>query len=152
MLPYTLQVITTAHSLYPQVYDLREEVLRKPIGLSLRDEDLSGEAAETIIVALDEANAVIGCVMLRPQDNKEMKLRQMAVADALQGKRVGAALVRKAEELARAAGYETITLHARQPAVPFYEKCGYQVEGDVFSEVGIPHLFMYKHLHEAVLP
>jgi predicted GNAT family N-acyltransferase len=152
MLPYTLQAITTDHPLYPQVYDLREEVLRKPIGLSLRNEDLSGEAKETIIIALDESNTVIGCVMLRPIGDKEMKLRQMAVADALQGKGVGMALVRKAEEVARAEGYETITLHARQPAVPFYEKGGYRVGGAVFSEVGIPHLFMHKHLHEAVLP
>jgi predicted GNAT family N-acyltransferase len=62
------------------------------------------------------------------------------------------ALVHKAEEVAGAAGYDTIALHARQPAVPFYEKGGYRIEGDVFTEVDIPQLFMYKHLHEAALP
>lgn len=151
MSAYTLQVITTHHPLYAQVYDLREEVLRKPIGLSLRNEDLGAESADTIIVALDGAHRVIGCVMLRPIGSKEVKLRQMAIAAQWQGQGVGMALLRKAEEVAGASGYDTISLHARQPAVPFYEKGGYRSEGDVFMEVGIPHLFMHKHLHDAAL-
>jgi predicted GNAT family N-acyltransferase len=146
MAPATIQTVTTQDREYAQVWALREAVLRKPLGLSLRDEDLSSEASETIIAAANEAAEIIGCVMLRRISDEEVKLRQMAVATAYQGQGIGLALVRKAEEIARRDGYKTITLHARDLAVPFYLKAGYSAEGEPFSEVGIPHLTMNKTL------
>jgi predicted GNAT family N-acyltransferase len=37
-------------------------------------------------------------------------------------------------------------MHARKTAVPFYERIGYQVAGEEFLEVGIPHYEMRKLL------
>ena len=145
MNPITLKRIGIQAPEYPQVWTLREEVLRRPLGLSLRDEDLSGETEEYVIIAL-QGEAVIGCVMLRPVSKEELKLRQMAVAEEFQGKGVGAAIVREAEMLAAEKGFTLITLHARMNAVPFYERCSYEAVGDMFSEVGIPHLLMQKSL------
>lgn len=146
MSAYSLRTISMQDATYQQVYDLREEVLRKPLGQSLKNDDLSNEPNETIIAAINDQDEVIGCVMLRHLSSTEVKLRQMAVATALQGRGIGRALVRQAEEVSAAAGYQTVSLHARQYAVPFYEKLGYQVQGDVFTEVGIPHLFMIKSI------
>lgn len=141
-----LRTITTKDPEFPQVWALREEVLRQPIGLSLRDEDLSAEASELIVISLHEDEAVTGCVMMRHISNDEVKLRQMAVAPAYQGQGIGMALLHVAQDVAEERGYKTITLHARETAVPFYQRAGYVVQGDVFTEVGIPHLFMKKSI------
>jgi predicted GNAT family N-acyltransferase len=37
-------------------------------------------------------------------------------------------------------------MHARKSAVGFYEKLGYEIEGDEFEEVTIPHYEMQKTL------
>ena len=41
-----------------------------------------------------------------------------------------------------------MTLHAREAAVPFYERLGYLSEGEPFDEVGLPHRAMRKRLVE----
>lgn len=132
--------------IYTQVYDLREEVLRKPIGLSLKEEDLSGDALDIILTAQHEGK-VIGCVMLHPHSDPEiLKLRQMAVAENYQGKGIGQLLVSAAEENARDIGIKKMVLHARVTAEPFYKKLGYTTTSDLFTEVGIPHVVMEKEL------
>lgn len=146
MAAINLRTITTQDPEFAQVWALREDVLRIPLGLSLRDEDLSGEAAETIIIALNEQEEVTGCVMMRHVSDQEVKLRQMAVAPALQGQGIGMALLNVAQDVAEERGYKTISLHARQTAVPFYQRAGYVVQGEAFAEVGIPHFFMNKSI------
>ncbi len=131
---------------YGGVYDLREEVLRKPLGLSLENEDLSADETDTILAAMQDGN-VIGCVMLQPKDNETIKLRQMAVTPAMQGKNIGRLLVQHAEEMARHRNYTRIILHARDIAEGFYKKLGYTtLPGEKFTEVGIPHVVMEKTL------
>ena len=140
-----LKRISIADPEYTSVWELRENVLRKPLGQSLRDEDLSGERDEFIIAGIRGAE-VVGCVLLRPQSGRELKLRQMAVAEASQGQGIGAAIVREAEACALENGFTSISLHARKEAVTFYERCGYGIRGEEFVEVGIPHLLMQKEL------
>lgn len=133
-------------ALQKRVWWLREEVLRRPLGLSLQDEDLSGEQEEATICATGEAGNVVGCLMLRRQSDAVLKLRQMAVSPAYQGQGIGAMLLSHAEQFADRQGYSQIVLHARLHAQPFYEKAGYQAEGEVFTEVGIAHRTMRKFI------
>jgi len=129
---------------YWQVYDLREEVLRKPIGLSLKDEDMSGDRLDIILAAYD-GEKVVGCLMLHPTEQKDVrKLRQMAVAPECQGKKIGQQLVLAAEALLKKQDVNKIVLHARQTAIGFYEKLGYKITSCIFTEVNIPHVVMEK--------
>jgi GNAT superfamily N-acetyltransferase len=129
---------------YPQVYNLREEVLRKPIGLSLKDENLSADALNAIFIA-EHNDEVIGCVMLYPiADEEKIKLRQMAVYDKWQGRGIGKILVDAAETYAKDQGYSAIILHARKVSEGFYKKLGYDTTSSEFTEVGIPHVVMEK--------
>ena len=129
---------------YPQVYNLREEILRKPIGLSLKHENLSADAQNAILIAEHEG-AVVGCVMLYPiADEEKIKLRQMAVYDEWQGKGIGKLLVDAAEAYAKEKGYISIILHARKVAEGFYKRLGYYTTSSEFTEVGIPHVVMEK--------
>ncbi len=48
--------------------------------------------------------------------------------------------------VARREGFRRIIAHAREPAVPFYLRLGYAVEGERFIEVTIPHFTVSKDL------
>lgn len=130
---------------YKDVYDLREAILRKPIGLSLKDEDLSADA-EDIILAAERDKKIIACVMLQNYDEQILKLRQMAVAPEVQRKGIGHMLVKVAEDFAKANNIKRIVLHARVVSKGFYLKMNYTPSGEVFEEVGIPHILMEKDL------
>lgn len=137
------KIISTTSSAYKQVFDLRETVLRQPIGLSLHDEDLSNEVNDHIFAAMQN-EFVVGCLILSPRAQHMVQLRQMAVAPELQGQQIGKQLVQYAEQFAWQNGYEHIMLHARMEAKGFYDKLGYKQAGDEFTEVGIPHIEMIK--------
>lgn len=139
----TIYPVTWASPEYEQVWQLREEVLRRPLGMSLANEDLGMDTEDTILVAVYDQK-VIGCVMLHHLDNSMVKLRQMAVYDQWQGHNIGRKLMQAAEELAEEMSYSIITFHARCSAIGFYEKLGYAVKGEEFTEVGIPHKVMEK--------
>ncbi len=132
--------------IYTQVYDLREAMLRQPIGLSLKNEDLSADALNAIFIA-QQGDKVIGCVMLYPiADEEKIKLRQMAVHEEWQGKGIGKKLVDAAEHYAKEIGYSAIILHARTVAEGFYKNLGYYTTSSEFTEVGIPHVVMEKDI------
>lgn len=138
-------IISVAHPYYQQVIDLRQRVLRLPLGLDIHNDDLEAEM-EQIIFVFEENDTVQGCVLLQHYDATAFKLRQMAVDPEVQQKGIGAQLVAAAEHFALQQGKQRILLHARAAAIPFYEKSGYQVSGDMFPEVGIPHYHMEKQL------
>jgi predicted GNAT family N-acyltransferase len=129
---------------YSQVNDLREEVLRRPIGLSLKNEDLSGDAKDIILGAM-LGNKVVGCLMIHPTEAEhKVKIRQMAIAGEWQGKGLGRMLMMEAEKQSWQNNKTHIILHARVTAQPFYEKLDYKTISNVFTEVGIPHVVMEK--------
>lgn len=51
-----------------------------------------------------------------------------------------------AESVAKLRGHERLMLHARESAVPFYLRLGYEIEGEPFTEVGLTHRLMSKSL------
>jgi predicted GNAT family N-acyltransferase len=137
--------INSSSPKYQQVWELREEILRKPLGLSLRNEDLSRDHIDTIFIA-EHNGHVIGCLMLQRKDVKQLQLRQMAVASEWQGKNIGRLLVNAAEDFSSSNGYTSMMMHARKVAIGFYLSLGYSIKGDEFTEVGIPHFLMEKEL------
>jgi predicted GNAT family N-acyltransferase len=141
-----IKQLEISHPDYQQVYELREEILRKPIGLSLKDEDLSKDSEDIILVA-HQHEVIIGCVMLKhTEDAGIFKLRQMAIAAARQGKGIGRMLVKAAEKLLAEKEVRKIVLHARVTAEDFYAGLGYKKTSGIFTEVGIPHIIMEKSL------
>jgi predicted GNAT family N-acyltransferase len=130
---------------YKKVIKLREDVLRKPLGLGFTESDLQAEANNIHIACLED-DVMWGCCMLVPDTPQQLRLRQMAVAPQLHGKGIGASIMHFAENLARDKGYKKIVMHARDSAIGFYEKLGYSVKGEQFTEVSVPHHVMEKEL------
>ena len=140
-----LKLIDYGTKEYQQMVNMRNEILRKPLGLNFSNDELENEKDEILIGAFEEEK-MLGCCMLIKMNNKTVRLRQMAVMNNLRGKGIGRALMNFAENIARDLGYRTITMHARKTAIGFYEKLGYAVVGDEFYEVTIPHFEMQKEL------
>ncbi len=140
-----LKIIDHGSKEYQQMVNLRIEILRKPLGLTFSDDELAIEKNEILIGAFEEEK-MLGCCMLVQEAEKHCRLRQMAVINKLQGKGIGRALMIFAENIARDRGYKKLTMHARKTALGFYERLGYNVCGDEFAELAIPHYIMEKNL------
>ena len=140
-----LKIIDHGSFEYKQMVKLRDDILRKPLGLVLSPTELDQEKENMLIGAFEEED-MLGCCMLVEKDRASVRLRQMAVLNDLQGKGIGRALMNFAENLARDRGYATIFMHARKNVVGFYEKMGYNKVGDEFIEITIPHYVMEKRL------
>ena len=140
-----LKIIDHGSPEYQQMLKLRDDILRKPLGLAFSDEELAKDK-DNLLIAAYEDDQMLGCCMLVEEDPETVRLRQMAVLNDLQGKGIGRALMNFAENLARDRGYQRITMHARINAVGFYEKMGYKRIGNEFEEITIPHYVMEKKL------
>lgn len=140
-----LQIIDHGTKEYKQMVDLRYNLLRKPLGLTFTDEELEKEKNDILIGCFDDGK-LEACCLLTQTGPKTLRLRQMAVASGLQGKGMGRVILTFAENIAHDRGYKKITMHSRKTAVGFYEKLGYNVTGDEFLEVTIPHYVMEKDL------
>ncbi len=130
---------------YLKELQLRDEVLRKPLGLSLFDENLEGDKNDIHIAAFIKDD-LVGILLLKPISSYELKMRQVAVHEQYQSNKIGSQLVLFAEEFAKNSNYRKISLHARKTAVEFYQKLGYNKIDTEFYEVGIPHFKMIKNL------
>ena len=140
-----LKIIDHGSREYQQMVQLRNDILRKPLKLTLTPEELEREKEEILIGAFEEEK-MLGCCMLITVNPTTVRLRQMAVLNNLQGKGVGRALMQFAENIARDRGFKKIMMHARKSAAGFYEKLGYQICSPEFEEVTLPHYEMEKKL------
>ncbi len=140
-----LKILDHGSHEYRQMVKLREDMLRKPLGLGFTPQELEEEKNNMLIAAFEEED-ILGCCMLVEENSQTARLRQMAVLNDLQGKGIGRALMSFAENIARDRGYKILSMHARKNAIGFYEKMGYTVSGNEFTEVTIPHYVMEKKL------
>jgi N-acetylglutamate synthase-like GNAT family acetyltransferase len=140
-----LRMIDHGTKEYLQMVQLRNDMLRKPLGLGFDKEELEQEK-EDILIGAFEDDRILGCCLMTRMDAATLRLRQMAVPNNMQGKGVGRALMIFAENIARDLGYKRLCMHARLTALGFYQKLGYRVTGDEFTEVTIPHYVMEKDL------
>ena len=140
-----LKIIEHGTPEYQKMVKLREDILRKPLGLGFTTNELEQEKSNMLIGAFEEED-ILGCCMLVEENPEIVRLRQLAVLNDLQGKGIGRAIMHFAENIARDRGYRILSMHARKNAIGFYEKMGYKVTGDEFTEVTIPHYVMEKKL------
>ena len=142
----TFQEIQFASDEFQQECELRQAVLRAPLGLNLYDEDLDAERGQWHFGLFDPSAGLVACVIAVPLASTSAKIRQMAVHPAQQGRGHGRTILQHLEAHLARRGSVHLNMHARLTAVGFYEKLGYARSGPEFIEVGIPHVRMEKHL------
>jgi predicted GNAT family N-acyltransferase len=141
----TYRQISTRDPEYSLEKELRNRVLRLPLGLELSELDVRDEDSQVHLVAMDERGRVIGCVLIALSGNVA-KARQLAIDEKSRGQGIGTELMKRAEQAIPARNIRTVTLHGRVTARGFFEKLGYTAVSEVFTEVTIPHIEMQKDL------
>jgi ribosomal protein S18 acetylase RimI-like enzyme len=130
---------------YDQAVKLRQEILRAPLDLDLHSEDLSSETKQ-LHFGIFSNDLIQACLVIVPVEDSLAKLRQMAVEPEQQRNGLGRKLILEVEEHLKSIGFKEIELNARTSAIGFYQKLGYEVIGEEFTEVKIPHLKMLKSI------
>jgi len=129
--------------LYEQSLVLRNRVLIEAVGRYENCRDFDFPEKDIYLSAFD-GDLLIGTAIMTPLDDDTVQMRQMAVHEDYQGKGVGRKIAEEFERLVLERGYRKIILHARETALPFYEKLGYELSSDVFYEIEIAHYEMRK--------
>ena len=117
---------------------VRQEVfiLEQGVPAQLELDEFDSSAAH--VLAYQDSDC-IGTGRLVNLGDKQAQIGRMAVLAKFRGKGVGRQILRKLVDLAASQGARKIILHSQVSAIPFYEKQGFQAQGDVYDEAGIPH-------------
>jgi predicted GNAT family N-acyltransferase len=76
----------------------------------------------------------------------EGRIGRMAVLREYRGRGVGGEILRALVEIGRSYAVDRLCLSAQCHAIPFYERMGFVVQGDVYEEAGIPHRWMEQQI------
>jgi predicted GNAT family N-acyltransferase len=127
-------------------YDLRYRILREPLGKERGSERNDGDE-NGIHFSLYENEQLIAVARMDQVDETTCQARFVAVESNLQGKGYGREIMSALENKAVRLGYKTLILHARDYALPFYEKLGYTLVGPSYKLFDVlQHFEMYKEL------
>lgn len=101
------------------------------------EEDEHDPAAIHLLAALPDGSIVATARLLA-----DGRIGRMAVLADYRGRGIGSALMDHLLRAARRKGLARVNLYAQCRAVPFYERFGFAVEGEIFVDAGIDHQAM----------
>ena len=124
---------------YLETLELRNRVMRIPLGLDIHKEDFSHERESAVIGSFD-GERLLGVGVF--------KVEYLCVDFHLQGSGIGGELLDRMEAMAAEGGGKTMYLDARVTAQPFYAHRGYKTTSEVFIMecAPVPHVAMEKPL------
>ncbi|RCU51003.1 MULTISPECIES: bifunctional GNAT family N-acetyltransferase/hotdog fold thioesterase [Corallincola] len=128
-------------------FEFRWQVMRAPFQLPKGSEKDEFDPYAHHRMLVDEQGLPRAVGRLYQSSADEGQLRHMAVDPDMRGSGLGSQVIFALEQLARELGLKRIVLNARQQALPFYEKQGYQAVGEGPTHFGqIHHQQMLKEL------
>lgn len=141
-----VQTKDTMSDIYLDAVRIRNQVFVKEQGVPIEIEIDKNEAYAIHFVLYDdeEKRHPLATVRLLPLNDQTMKLQRMAVLSQFRGQGLGETIIQAAESFAHDQGFKKITLGAQLSAADFYQKLGYQKEGETFKDAGIDHITMTK--------
>ena len=145
---------------FKDYYHLRWKLLRAPWNQPEGSEtdDIEDQCFHVIAVAPsnhsnnDYKNKVIGVARLQFNSSTEAQIRYMAVEQSHERQGIGRKLVNTIENHARNSSCKTIILDAREPAVEFYKKLGFEIiEKSYLLFDEIQHFRMAKNIYPSAM-
>jgi GNAT superfamily N-acetyltransferase len=135
-----------------EVLDLRWRILRAGLARETANFDGDHEPTTRHLAAVMD-NRIVGCVTIlrRPWQGKPAwQMRGMAIEDGLQRSGIGRKLIDEVERIVRTEEHSLqLWCNARSPAVPFYQKLGWRIEGEEFViPTAGPHFKMTKLVND----
>lgn len=140
-------IIKTAESPeeFSAIQSIRVAVFQSEQGVEPElDFDGEDEASDQLLAYLD--NQVVGTARVRYLNNQTAKIERLAVLPIVRSKGIGKQLMEKAIDIAAKNHMQEVVIHAQQYVMGLYQKLGFELEGEVFEEAGIPHVKMHKKL------
>ena len=133
---------------FEQYYNLRYEVLRKPWLQPKGSEKDDGDKSSIHRMIIDESNGkAVAVGRLQFNTSEEAQIRYMAVSDNYQLKGYGNIIVKTLEDIALNKRIRNIILQARENALKFYWKNGYEIiEKSYLLFDEIQHWLMVKKI------
>ena len=125
--------------------NFRFQNLRKPLNLEWSKNDLMNEDQQ-IHFALKNINEIVGSFCLKKIDCSTIRLRQMAIEKKLQKQGYGSSILKFTEKFAIMNNYKKIIIIARLSAIDFYKKNFFKTSGNIFIDVTVKSIKMYKEI------
>ena len=130
----------------PDAAQIRTEVFVHEQKIPLELEWDNADQTALHAVAYNGLSQVIGTARLLQQTAGTAKIGRMAVKRVLRGSSIGRELLEGLMNSARLRDNREVVLHAQCSAQGFYARAGFLPRGEVFKEVDIPHIEMFKSL------
>jgi GNAT superfamily N-acetyltransferase len=108
------------------MFRLRWNILRKPWGQPPGSEQDEQEEMACHRIVLLPGTGIIGTGRLQHTQQDTARIRYMAVHEGYRGMGIGQRILISLEDCARSSGARSIWLDARESALPFYLKQGYE--------------------------
>jgi N-acetylglutamate synthase-like GNAT family acetyltransferase len=132
---------------FEKYYRLRYLTLRQPWGQPEGSERAADDATAIHAMLVDATGEAIGVCRMHLQTPQEAQIRFMGIHENYQGKGLGKLLLDYLEDKARSMGATNMVLQAREKAISFYERNGYElVEKTYLLFDSIQHYKMEKQL------
>ncbi|WP_262177972.1 GNAT family N-acetyltransferase [Haloarcula laminariae] len=124
---------------------VRRAVFIEEQGVDEADEMDEKDEVATHVVITDDGEPV-ATARFRLVEATTVRIERVAVLDAYRGEGLGTEVMDIAESRARERGATSAFLHGQLRVAAFYERLGYETDGEQFEEAGIPHVEMVKSL------
>jgi predicted GNAT family N-acyltransferase len=135
--------ISAQDDLYQEALELRYELFFKKHGLpkTILFDTLEEDSTHTVMT---NESGLIAYGRLSEIESNEFTISQMVVRPTHQQKGYGSQLLVKIIQAALSKGAKKLTLEARLPAIPMYEKQGFMQNGNEYKSrsTGVPHINM----------
>jgi predicted GNAT family N-acyltransferase len=124
---------------FNHVFDIRTQVFVGEQEVDQEDDFDGFDHLSEHYLALFEGEPA-GTSRWRMTSNGQVRLERFAVKEDFRGKGIGKALLQAMlQEIP--SGYP-LFLHAQTFTQPYYQKMGFEAEGEAFEEAGMPHIRM----------
>lgn len=135
--------ITSAE--FPDAQTIRKLVFQEEQGVDAALEfDGQDETSDHIVAYLD--SQPVGTARIRYLDDKTAKIERLAVLPIARGKGIGKQMMEVGLDIAAKKNIQEVVIHAQQYIMGLHQKLGFEPEGEIFEEAGIPHVKMRKKL------
>ncbi|MCM3512906.1 MAG: hypothetical protein PWR19_162 [Carnobacterium sp.] len=131
---------------YNDAISIRKKVFveEQHVPPELEIDDLEDKTIHVIGYLEDKA---VSTARLYQKNDTTFKVQRVAVSLDFRKQNLGNQLMLEIERYAKEKQVNQLILDAQDHALSFYEKLGYQIEGDSFMDAGIPHHKMVKRLN-----
>jgi predicted GNAT family N-acyltransferase len=131
-----------------KAYAIRREVFvaeqKVPEELELDAYDKQESTKHVLLV--DKEQKAVGTARFRPYSHGMLKIERVAVLAENRGNGSGKMIMEAIEAEARKTGYKSMKLSAQIHARKFYERLGFEAQGEIYLEAGIEHIDMFKNI------